>query len=1034
MQYSMSSISGRSVPLGAALIAVWLALAPGLHAQQVGTISGRVTDASSGAPVPALQVHIAELGLGVLTTQDGRYTLSNVPAGTHSLQFLRIGYRSVTEPVAVAAGQNTVVNVQISQTALALDEVIVTGTPGGTQRRAIGNAVVRLNAADVAATRPITNMQDVLQGRTPGLAIGRSGGNVGEGGFIRIRGVSSLTLGTQPLIYVDGIRMDNSTNLGPNLPTTGAGQAAASALNDLNPNDIESVEVIKGPAAATLYGTEASAGVIQIITKRGQSGAPQFEAHISQGTNFLMNARDLIGDQWRCPTSPPCSADEVIRFNIFDLEKANGHGSPITNGHNQRYNMSVRGGTDQVNYFVSADFGRQEGIRPQQNWDNRMSARANLGIRLSSQLNVDASLGYVNGETRFATGLIEGGGLWPHLMWAQGRQFSIGGANTDDRGYLSFTPEDFDIPEATRDYSRLTTSVTLRHNPFSWLDHRLIAGVDRSDERSQTLFPRDELGPQGPFGDASRGRITVLTPLTEEFSFDYSASARYDYNDAITLTSSAGAQFNSRRFERLEVLGIEFPAPPITAVEGAAETSASSSFSETKSLGVYFQQELGWNNRVFLTGAIRADDSSTFGSDFSAAIYPKFSATWVISEEDFFRIEPVSALRFRTAWGQAGRQPGTFAAVTLFSGSVAAGGRPAVTPSTLGNPDVAPEVSTELELGFDIGLFEDRVTGEFTYFRQRLDDALVTVPVAPSLPFPGSEWHNLGRLDNWGYEAALNARVLEAPSWSFDLGGSIAYTMNEIKDLGGRPPAGGLRLGNPWPNRSTTHLVSGEFDPTTGRPTNLMCDAGVSMSGSDDTSLHSLYGWRSGGAIVPCSEIQGRPGGTGLLLGPTFSPWQWSMDGTVTFRNLQVFGMVNAEHGRWMNDYNISCRHPTCGFPNSYNSMVWTADPLYTQSVIIPGFPTDTRHSFEHDASFVRLRELGARYTLPQSLVGRVGADRANLSFAARNLWYLWKKQDELGGVRIPSPEMGDPQSATGFALFQWPPLTTFEASLRFSF
>jgi TonB-dependent SusC/RagA subfamily outer membrane receptor len=274
MQYSMSSISGRSVPLGAALIAVWLALAPGLHAQQVGTISGRVTDASSGAPVPALQVHIADLGLGVLTTQDGRYTLSNVPAGTHSLQFLRIGYRSVTEPVAVAAGQNTVVNVQVSQTALALDEVIVTGTPGGTQRRAIGNAVVRLNAADVAATRPITSMQDVLQGRTPGLAIGRAGGNVGEGGFIRIRGVSSLTLGTQPLIYVDGIRMDNSTNLGPNLPTTGAGQAAASALNDLNPNDIESIEVIKGPAAATLYGTEASAGVIQIITKRGQSGAP----------------------------------------------------------------------------------------------------------------------------------------------------------------------------------------------------------------------------------------------------------------------------------------------------------------------------------------------------------------------------------------------------------------------------------------------------------------------------------------------------------------------------------------------------------------------------------------------------------------------------------------------------------------------------------------------------------------------------------------------------------------------------------------
>jgi TonB-dependent SusC/RagA subfamily outer membrane receptor len=1012
----------------------FVSTAGGLEAQETGTITGRVIDAQSMQPLASAQVAIPGLGIGVLTQQNGRFILLNVPAGTQTVTVQRIGYRTLSETVPVVAGASVNRDFNLSQEALSLDEVIVTGTPGGTQRRAIGNAVVRLDAAEVAEVRPVGNISDILQGRTPGLAIGRSGGNVGEGGFIRIRGVSSLTLGTQPLIYIDGIRMDNSTSLGPNLPTTGAGQAAASALNDLNPNDIESIEVIKGPAAATLYGTEASAGVIQIITKRGRTGAPQFEAQVSQGTNFLMNARDLIGNQYRCPRSPPCSADEVIAFNIFDLDESFGFGRPIGNGHNQRYNMSIRGGTEQVNYFVSADVGRQEGIRPQQNWDERFSTRANFGIRLATNLTVDASLGFVDGETRFATGLIEGGGLWPHLMWAQGQPLSAGGAPEGHRGYLSYTPEEFDIPEAMRDYSRLTTSVTFRHNPVPWLDHRLIAGVDRSDERSSTLFPRDELGNQGPFGDASRGRISVLTPLTEEFSFDYSASANYSPQEALSLTTSAGAQFNSRRFERFEVLGIEFPAPPITAVEGAAQTSASSSFSQQKSLGFYLQQELGWNNRVFLTGAVRADDSSTFGSDFNAAIYPKLAATWVISEEPFWNFAPVNQLRLRSAWGQAGRQPGTFAAVTLFTGSVAGGSRPAITPSTLGNPNVGPEVSTELELGFDIAILNDRISGEFTHFRQRLDDALVTVPVAPSLPFPGSEWHNLGRLDNWGYEVALNARVLNAAAWSFDLGGSISHTMNEIKDLGGRPPTGNLRLGMPWPNRTTTHLVSAELHPTTGLPTNLMCDAGVSMSGSDDTSLHPFYGWRPGGEIVPCASIQARPGGSALLLGPTFSPWQWNVDGTFTFRNLQVFGLIDSEHGRWMNDYNISCRHPTCGFPNAYNSMVWNADPLYMQSVIVPGFPTDTRHSFDHDASYVRLRELGTRYTIPQSMVGRVGADRAFISASARNLWYLWKGQHELGGVPIPSPEMGDPQSQSGFALFQWPPLTSFEVSLRVSF
>ncbi len=1014
---------------------VCLVSAPTLYAQEPGSITGRVLDAQSLQPLPAVQVSITSLGLGAITQQDGRFSLLDVPAGVHDVTVQRIGFRTLTEAVRVDAGASVTRDFEMAQTALQLDEVIVTGTPGGTQRRAIGNAVVRLNASSVAETRPVANISQILQGRTPGLAIGRSGGNVGEGGFIRIRGVSSLTLGTQPLIYVDGVRMDNSTNLGPNLPTTGAGQASASALNDLNPNDIESIEVIKGPAAATLYGTEASAGVIQIITKRGVTGAPQFEASITQGTNFLLNARELIGDQYRCPAAPPCSAEEVIAFNIFDLEAARGLPSPITNGHNQRYNLSVRGGTDQVNYFVSTDLSRQEGIRPEQNWDDRFSGRANLGVRLTDNIAVDVSAGYVNGTTRFATGMLEVGGLWPQMMWAQGRQVGPNAAADDPlRGYLSYTPEALDTAEATRDYARLTTSVTVRHTPLSWLEHRLVAGLDRSDERSQTLFPRDELGAQGPFGDASRGRILLLTPLTEEYSVDYAASARFNVNDAFTLTSSAGAQYNSRTFERFEVLGVEFPAPPITALEGATETTATSSFLETKSLGVFFQQEVGWNNRVFLTGAIRADDSSTFGSDFSAAIYPKFSATWVLSEEPFWTQDWISQLRLRTAWGQAGRQPGTFAAVTLFSGSVANAGRPAITPSTLGNPDVGPEVSSELELGFDIALFDERISGEFTYFRQRLDDALVTVPVAPSLPFPGSEWHNLGRLDNRGYEAALNARVASGASWNLDLGASLSYTMNEIRDLGGRPPTTGLRIGMPWPNRTTTMIVSGEFDPNTGLPTNLMCDAGVSMSGTDDTSLHSMYGWRSGGPVVPCSEIQSRPGGNQILLGPTFSPWQWTFDGTFTFRDLQVFGMIDAEHGRWMNDYNISCRHVTCGFPNSYNAMVWSADPVYTQSVIVPGFPTDTRQQFSHDASYVRLRELGARYTLPQALVSRVGADRAFLSLSARNLWYLWVKQDTLGGVRVPSPEMGDPQSTTGFALFQWPPLTSFEASLRFSF
>jgi len=264
--------------------------------------------------------------------------------------------------------------------------------------------------------------------------------------------------------------------------------------------------------------------------------------------------------------------------------------------------------------------------------------------------------------------------------------------------------------------------------------------------------------------------------------------------------------------------------------------------------------------------------------------------------------------------------------------------------------------------------------------------------------------------------------------------------MNEIKDLGGRDPTTSLRLGHPWPQSTTSMLVSGDFSTVTGLPTNLMCDAGVSMAPnptapvdpSDPNSLlqQDIYGWNPGGPTVDCATVQDRR----LLTGPNFSPWTWSVNGTLTWGSLQVFGLVDAEHGRWLNPFDITCRHDYCGFPNSRDSMLGT-DPLFVASSRYWAvYPTDRRYAFDIDASYIRLREVGARYTLPESLVARAGADRASLSIAARNLWYLWRAQDELGGARVPSPEIGNPEGEGAFSLFQWPPLSTIEATLRVTF
>ncbi len=1027
-----------------AVMAMLLFATGDLAAQQTGNISGRIVDSQSGLPISSAQIYIPALDIGVLTQQNGRYLLLNVPVGSHTVRFERIGYRAMTAQVAVTAGGTAQQDFSVSEDALQLDEIIVTGTPGGTQRRAIGNAVARLDAQEILEARPIRNMQDLLQSRTPGVSFMRTGGQVGEGSVIRIRGVNSFGLGSQPLIYIDGVRMDNRTNLGPNLPNTGSGDRGASAFDDLNPNDIESIEIIKGPAAATLYGTEASAGVVQIITKKGQTGAPQFDAQITQGSNFILNPRAMIGDQYHCrntttgfPSPRPCNAsNEVLEsFNILDMDQAAGFGSPISNGQNQRYNLSIRGGTDQVNYFISTDYTDEEGVRASQNRSEQFSGRANLGIVMDETLSMDVSMGYVTGDTHYGTGLIASGGLWPHLMWAQGWDIPAFGL---ERGYLAYTPEEFDIPEATRAYTRFTGSVTLSHNPVSWLDHRLTVGIDRGEEESQTLFPRDIDGAQGPFGDASLGQVEVLRPINTQITLDYAASFRYSPTEAIDLTASAGTQYFSSEFNRLQTVGLVFPAPAIRSIEGATQTSATQTFLQQKSLGVYGQLEVGWNDRVFVTGAVRGDDNSAFGADYDAAIYPKVSATWVLSEEAFWNVGFINSLRLRSAWGKAGRQPGTFDAVTVFSPSVGSGGTAAVTPDRRGNPNVGPEVGTELELGFDMALLDDRLSTEFTYFYQKTTDALVSVPLAPSDGFPGSQAANLGQLDNWGYEVGLNARVFETGDWALDLGGAFTYTMNEIKDLGGRTPTNDFRLGNPWPVDQTTYLVSGEFAANGTTPTNLMCDAGISLA-PDPGALYQntgllqqdVYAWKPGGPTVPCDQTRDRS----LLLGPHFAPWTWSLNSTVTWQGLQVFALVDGEHGRWLNDFNISCRHDYCGFPNSRAAML-RDDPLFVQSSTLWNrFPTDSRYAFDYDASYIRLRELGARYQLPESLTARVRADRASISVAARNLWYLWRKTEDVSGVPIPSPEIANPQGEnTGFSLFQWPPLTTIEATLRVSF
>jgi len=1036
--------------------AALLLAAPSLHAQQTGTLTGRVTDSQGGAPVASVQVFIEGLSLGALTQQNGRYLLVNVPAGTHTLTASRIGYRTVTQEVTVGAGATVVQDFTLSEEALQLQEVIVTGTVGQTQRRALGNSVERLSAADVTEQAPITNMQNLMAARTPGLRFGGVDGQVGGGRQVSIRGVSSVSLGAQPLIYVDGVRVQNDAQLGP---STGSAAGNSSALGNINPDQIESIEIIKGPSAATLYGTEASAGVIQIITKKGAVGAPEFTVETSQGTNFMLHPQQTLGTQYACAVvQARCAPENIREYQMYDLAgqymrkegpyaplgdpdfdpSANGvagtfdpndvrTGDLFQNGWGQRYNASVRGGLDQVRYFLSGSYVDEVGV-VDYNTNVQTAIRANVTVLLSESINLDVSTGYVQGDTRYATVDAEGG-VWHQLVWSRGYNVpgirpSVGQYGSGFLGFQERFPQAYEGTDISRNYSRFTASATAQHTYSDWLTQRLILGIDKGGDTNNSFIPG-----ASDFPNAPQGAVIYSRPIDEQITFDYSISAALQATSDLRATTAAGVQYYSRFDETVTNEGLGFPTSVQTVISQTEFGNRQVSFQsiENKSLGFFVQEELAWQDRFYLTGAVRADDNSAFGSEFAAQYYPKVSASWVVSEESFFNVDFINSLRLRGAWGQSGRQPGTFAGQTLYGTILGPNGNGLV-PTTAGNPDVGPEVSTELEVGFDIALFSDRLSAEASYYTTTTKDLLVNQSLAPSSGLTGSRQSNLGEMTNHGFEVALDARVYQSDNVAFDLAVSGDYTTNEISSLGeGILPTGNFQIGWPFPNVSSDYILQQASLNTAGTnfdPASLICDLGKPADINPD-GPNIMQGGPSG----PCSQYTD----AGLLLGPSYPNYSFAVSPTVTvFQDLQVFAVAEGQYGRWIAsvDADFACR----AYRNCLKGVERT-DPLFLAGTSTSG-AYDDRYNGRFAADFWRLRQIGARYNLPQDLVGRIGADRASLSVSASNVWLIWQKQKTaLSGNSIYDPELsinGNDPSNT--ALWEQPGMASMNAQLRISF
>jgi len=919
----------HAIRLGLAACAAFLVSAAPLPAQQAGTVTGQVTNATSGRELSGVQISILGSGLGTLTGNNGRFLIPNVPAGPVTVRADMIGFGVQEVQVTVVAGETALADFTLTERAISLDEIVVTGSGAETARRKLGNSISTVNAVDVVRSAPITSVDQLIQGRSAGVAMNLASGTVGLGGMIRIRGMTSVSLSGDPVVYIDGIRVDASHD------QSGVwfGGMDISRLQDISPSEVDRIEIVKGSAASTLYGTQGANGVIQVFTKRGRSGAPQWNFEVEQGFE-------------RTPTDTfPGRMNK--HFQGPDGFQARDPTELVENGYHHRYSASVSGGGQAVRYFISGSYkGQEASLKGDANWSKVITGRINLTTVLSPTVTVTATTGIVHNRLRvpddnnalhglysqFASGL-------PYTASAErpyGERFGSVAANS--------TLENF------QRVLRTTSGIEVTHQPTNNFSHTFRSGVDWYADEFTKFFPFAYEGSGNKLGN-KRNHTRSFRDVTTEYRATLSSSI----GETVTSELTAGFQGNFENTIRVDARGTDFPAPGVKSVDATSVTQGSERRIEEINAGVFVQETLGLWDKVFLTAGMRLDGNSAFGNEFDTQLYPKASVAYNISQEGFWPTGLLPTMKLRMAYGESGLAPAQFAADRTWAPVSAQGGQPAVTPGNIGNPELGPERSQEIEVGMDAGLLDDRVGLEFTAYFQKTRDALLFKPFPSSQGFTADQLTNIGEIENRGIEIGLNALLYSSESFELSSNVQFATSKNEVTDMGGVADISGFgyRISEGYPVHGAWGYELVGWDATTRRHNRT--DEQL-FQGQTDPKWFGSY------------SMQLRWG-------------DFTLDGMSEFRG----GMVKNNFSRyWSNrvrtgDEYLSLVQRPNGEPTR------ASDSLYNYTTTL-GYT-----GFYEPADFFTVRELSVGYDLPDELLGQFGLTRSSLRFSARNLW-MWSK------------------------------------------
>jgi TonB-dependent starch-binding outer membrane protein SusC len=978
--------AGPRGSLAARLGTLAVVLFAGPATAQTGTLVGRLTNALTGVPVTVAQVTVTGTQLGSAVDADGRFRLTNVPVSARAVLARALGFKPTTADFTLAPNGTATVTLAMTPSSIELDGIVVTGAVGDMRRRAVGHSVVVVNANEVVGRSAVANLTEVLQAKTPGLTLMPGSGTAGTAANYRLRGAGSLFASNNPTIYVDGVRVSSRTQ--GNYDATGQ---STTALDAINPADIESIEVIKGPSAATLYGAEAAGGVIQIFTKKGRPGRIKWETRLETGrsdwdeklrpVNFAVATAARIADTtW--PGFAGKSPGDIISFRPMS------DGRALRSAALSKLVLSASGGADRYTFFVSASKADEEGVYFN-NFSNLRSLRGNFTFVPTNTLTFSTNVAFSNNHVRLPVNdnamlsLIASS-----YLAVPGRSYA------GERNYSTLTPEVANVYDNQTRADRYTIGSSAEYAPVSWFKNVLRAGLDANVGRAELYFPPNPRAPYFPrFSlnlDNSKGLIAQGRPLNQDVTLNYDGTVTRELSKQLVSNTSFGMQYLANVFRRTDAIGVDLGSTGLRSVASAAVTSSTESSSQQKSVGFYAQQQVALDDRLFVTVATRVDNNSAFGSKLNRVFYPKASISYVMSEEQYFEVPGVSSLRLRAAWGQAGNAPGPFDAVRAYSSSVVTdsnGTTSALRYLSAGNPNLRPERGSEIEAGFESAFLHGRVSLDASYYSKTTRDALIEVDVPPSTGFPGKTLTNLGEISNTGVEVLLRAIPVQRKSVTVDATVTLATNRNRLVSFGEeRAPI-------------VLHLYAPTQRHKEGFPLGGMWAQRVRYN-EDGTLL----------------KVGGRPVlDTSVYVGPSVPTREMSFSGGVLmFGRLRFYGLADYKAGHFQ--FNLK------DWMRDRAGVTWAtvnpaADP---DKVMERRFDLQTYLHIQK-ADFVKLRDLSISYDVPAPILRGV-ARRATVTVAGHNL-KIWTR---YGGA---DPEV----NGNGAATFSRDDLWTIPQTRRYS-